>query len=86
VQVVRPKSKRAYVIGALWRLPIGTFLLLLQIGILEDAIVGDGWLRLDAVGIAYWAVWALIMFLAVRLVYRGIRYAMSALRPPAASR
>jgi len=79
MRVMKPESRRAQIIGALWRLPLGIILVIVQISMFEDAFVGREQLQFSAMALGYWLVWALAMYLGVRLVYRSIRCATAAL-------
>jgi hypothetical protein len=75
VYLIKPENRRAQILGALWRLPFGLAIVIIEIIELKDILVaGSGWqLQFSFQALGFWCVWWVVMNLAVRLIYRGIR-------------
>ncbi len=55
------------IISAVWKLSVGLFIVLVELDLLRKAAAGDGWLRLSAQALGYWAAWAIVVYFSVRL-------------------
>ena len=68
-----PKMQKRPLLRALWKIPLGVLLLIIQVNLLREAMAGDGWLQMSAEAVGYWVVWLCMVWLALFLLYRGIR-------------
>jgi hypothetical protein len=79
-EVVKPRTRESYLVGAAWKVALGVVLLLSQANTLLKALKGDGWLQSTAESAGYWGVWGLIISLALYAVCLGGRDALAARR------